>query len=92
MNHLVEYEILALIFVAAGILWLNAGSKEVSVEIKGIKLIQRTKFRWDVVSTSGHMMVEGVYFASTKHATDWAKAYISSWPAWTYELVLKEGV
>lgn len=61
-------------------------------EVKGIRIVQKTKFRWDITAMPlGHVMIEGLYFASPKHAHDWAKAYISSWPTWSYEVVLKEG-
>ena len=93
MRHLIEVGIPFSLFSAALIVWLKAKPKEGEMkEIKGIKLIQKTKYRWDVMSNSGHMMVEGIYFPSAYKATEWAKIYVSSWtPSLRYELVLKEG-
>lgn len=55
-----------------------------------VKLIQRTKYRWDVLSPKGHAMLEGLYFASEYKALDWTKAYISTWPTWNVEVIRKE--
>ena len=88
---------LASLFVVAcfGILalalvkWYNSGG--LVMDNKGIKLIQKTKYRWEVTSLSGHMIVDNIHFPNAYHAEMWAKAYVSSWNDWTYQLILKEG-
>ncbi len=55
-----------------------------------IKLVQIGLYKWNLVSPTGHVMVEDKQATTVKEAVDWAKAYISSHPHWMLDVVTME--
>lgn len=52
-----------------------------------VQMVQMSKFRWNLVSPTGSVMVESVLLASKQAAEDWARAYLSSFPSWGLILI-----
>ena len=59
-------------------------------ESKTVVLKQTSKYVWDLIAPKGHVMLEGLQFASAYKAEVWLKNYVSTWPTWSYKLVLKD--
>lgn len=58
---------------------------------KTVHIIQISPFKWELRSYKGHTMVDNLMFQTTAEATEWCKAYISSFNSWTYDVItLKE--
>jgi hypothetical protein len=51
-----------------------------------IKMIQLSRYHWQIQAPSGVVILHSVYVNDTFHAKDYAKAYISSYPGWTYKI------
>lgn len=43
-------------------------------------------YRWQLVAPKGHMLVDDLLFSDAYRAELYVKAYISSYPTWTYTL------
>lgn len=57
---------------------------------KTVKMIQVSKHRWDLVSPSGAVLVEGVQLDSPFRAEEWVRSYISSYNGWSYVIMTKK--
>jgi hypothetical protein len=55
---------------------------------KKVRLIQKNKNRWELVSPTGHVMLDNLQFYSEYEAVNWCKSYVSSFNDWRFELVL----
>lgn len=60
------------------------------VDDKCVLMIQESRYRWKLVAPKGHTMLDNLYFSNAFKAEDWVKAYISTWPTWSYEVVINE--
>lgn len=52
-----------------------------------VKMVQTMKQQWNLVGPKGNVMVEGIYLESPYKASEWCKAYISSFPTWGFEVI-----
>lgn len=45
-------------------------------------MVQQGRYRWRLQAESGTILVDDLSMASVKHAEDWARSYVSSFPSW----------
>jgi hypothetical protein len=52
-----------------------------------INLIQITKYKWELRSIKGHLLIEEKTFGTKMEAIKWAENYISSWTTWKLNVI-----
>jgi len=52
---------------------------------------QVSNYGWEIVSEQGAVLQKDITFSSTYHATEYIKAYISSFLSWDYDILLLDG-
>lgn len=57
-----------------------------------IKIVQKTKYTWKLVSPTGHIIQDNVSLHDEYRVIEYIKTYISSYDNWTYEVVWLETV
>ncbi len=57
---------------------------------KCVRMIQVSRYRWNLVAPKGSVMVEGLLCSSSYEAEEWVKKYVSSWPTWSYEVITRQ--
>lgn len=57
-----------------------------------LKLIQKSKYRWELVGPKGDLLLEDGYFTSVYAASEWCNAFISSHPHWSYVIIELEDI
>lgn len=57
-----------------------------------VYMVQLNKLDWELRAGSGKILVEGLKMGSRHEAEQWVRAYISSYPSWTYQMVPKHEV
>ncbi len=55
-----------------------------------VKMIQRSKQRWDIVAPKGHILLEGIVVGTRHEAEEFVKKYVSSFLCWSYVIIPKE--
>jgi hypothetical protein len=60
-------------------------------ENKRLKMKQVANNRWNLLSPNGTIMAEDILVYSEYEAIEWVKAYISTWPSWSFEVISKGG-
>lgn len=56
-----------------------------------VTMNQVSKYRWQLLSPTGAIMLDDLLMASSYKAEEWVKSYISSFPCWSYVIVSKKG-
>ncbi len=57
---------------------------------KKVKMIQVTRYRWELRAPKGALLVDNLLIDSRHKAEEWVKSYVSSYNDWTYEIIMKK--
>lgn len=52
-----------------------------------VKMIQISKYEWNIVSDKGYLLQNHIYFASMDKAEEYVKAFISSYNGWSWQMM-----
>lgn len=52
-----------------------------------VKIIQVSKCNWKIVSANGTVLQKDITISSKSQALEYVKNYISSFQAWTYQVI-----
>ncbi len=58
--------------------------------MKVLKMVQMSKYRWNLISPKGPIIKDDLLFANAHKAEEWVKSYVSSFQTWEYIVIPKE--